>query len=149
QGVDGVAEVASVGGFVKQYQADLDPDKLQSYGVAVRDVADAIRRSNGDVGGGVVEISEYEHFIRGRGYIQSLADLENVPVTVGAGGVPVMLRDVAMVHLGPEPRRGVAELDGHGEVVGGIVVMRQKQNALHVIEGVKRRLAEVQGSFPP
>jgi len=149
QSVDGVAEVASIGGFVKQYQADLDPAKLQSFGVSVRDVADAIRRSNGDVGGGVVEIAEYEHFIRGRGYIRSLEDLENVPVKLGSGGVPVMLRDVATVHLGPEPRRGLAELNGRGEVVGGIVVMRQKQNALRVIEAVKRRLAEVKGAFPP
>jgi Cu(I)/Ag(I) efflux system membrane protein CusA/SilA len=149
QGVDGVAEVASVGGFVKQYQADLDPAKLQSYGVSVRDVADAIRRSNGDVGGGVVEISEHEHFVRGRGYIRGIADVEQTPVKLGSGGVPVMLRDVAAVHLGPEPRRGIAELDGRGEVVGGIVIMRQKQNALRVIDGIKRRLAEVRGSFPP
>jgi len=149
QSVDGVAEVASIGGFVKQYQADLDPAKLQSFGVSVRDVADSIRRSNGDVGGGVVEIAEYEHFIRGRGYIRSLEDLENVPVKLGSGGVPVMLRDVATVHLGPEPRRGLAELNGRGEVVGGIVVMRQKQNALRVIEAVKQRLASVKGAFPP
>jgi Cu(I)/Ag(I) efflux system membrane protein CusA/SilA len=149
QGVDGVAEVASIGGFVKQYQVDLDPAKLQSYGVSIRDVADAIRRSNGDVGGGVVEISEHEHFVRGRGYIGSVADVEQIPVRLGSGGVPVTVRDIATVHLGPEPRRGIAELDGRGEVVGGIVVMRQKQNALRVIEGVKRRLAEVRGSFPP
>ena len=149
QGVDGVAEVASVGGFVKQYQADLDPAKLQSYGVSMRDIADAIRRSNNDVGGGVVEISEHEHFVRGRGYIHSVADVEQIPVKLGSGGVPVMLRDVATVHLGPEPRRGIAELNGRGEVVGGIVIIRQKQNALRVIEGIKRRLAEVRGSFPP
>ncbi len=149
QGVDGVAEVASVGGFVKQYQVDLDPAKLQSYGVSVRDVADAIRRSNSDVGGGVVDISEHEHFVRGRGYIRKIEDIEQVPVKLGTGGVPVTVRDVASVHLGPEPRRGIAELNGRGEVVGGIVIMRQKQNALHVIDGVKRRLAEVRGSFPP
>ncbi len=149
QGVDGVAEVASVGGFVKQYQADLDPVKLQAFGISVRDVADAIRRSNGDVGGGVVEIAEHEHYVRGRGYIRSVSDVEQVPVKLGSGGVPVMLGDIANVHLGPEPRRGIAELDGRGEVVGGIVVMRQKQNALRVIEGIKRRLAEVRGSFPP
>jgi len=149
QGVDGVAEVASVGGFVKQYQADLDPARLQSYGVSVREVADAIRRSNNDVGGGVVEISEHEHFVRGRGYIQGLSDVEEIPVKLGPGGVPVMLRDIATVHLGPEPRRGIAELNGRGEVVGGIVIIRQKQNALHVIDAVKRRLAEVRGAFPP
>src|SRR5262249_41462505 len=149
QGVDGVAEVASVGGFVKQYQADLDPDKLQSYGVAVRDVADAIRRSNGDVGGGVVEIAEHEHFVRGRGYIRNAADVEQIPVKLGSGGVPVTLGEGARVHLGPEPRRGIAELNGRGEVAGGIVIMRQKENALRVIDAVKRRLAEVRGSFPP
>jgi copper/silver efflux system protein len=149
QGVEGVAEVASIGGFVKQYQADLDPAKLQSYGVSVREVADAIRRSNADVGGGVVEIAEHEHVVRGRGYIRNLSDVQNIPVKTGGGGVPVLLGDVAAVHLGPEPRRGVAELDGRGEVVGGIVIMRQKQNALRVIEGVRRRLAEVRGGFPP
>src|SRR5881628_963207 len=149
QGVDGVAEVASVGGFVKQYQVDLDPAKLQSYRVSVRDIADAIRRSNGDVGGGVVEISEHEHFVRARGYIRSVADVEQIPVKLGSGGVPITVRDIAAVHLGPEPRRGIAELDGRGEVVGGIVIMRQKQNALRVIEGIKRRLGEVRGSFPP
>src|SRR5215813_2994842 len=126
QGVDGVAEVASVGGFVKQYQADLDPAKLQSYGVSVHDVADAIRRSNNDVGGGVVEIAEHEHFVRGRGYIRSLADVEQIPVKLGSGGVPVTLGQISTVHLGPEPRRGIAELGGRGEVVGGIVIMRQK-----------------------
>ena len=149
QGVDGVAEVASVGGFVKQYQVDLDPAKLQSYRVSAREIADAIRRSNGDVGGGVVEISEHEHFVRARGYIRSVADVEQIPVKLGPGGVPITVRDIAAVHLGPEPRRGIAELDGRGEVVGGIVIMRQKQNALRVIEGIKRRLGEVRGSFPP
>src|SRR5438034_5147224 len=149
QGVDGVAEVASVGGFVKQYQVDLDPAKLQSYRVSAREIADAIRRSNGDVGGGVVEISEHEHFVRARGYIRSVADVEQIPVKVGPGGVPITVRDIAAVHLGPEPRRGIAELNGRGEVVGGIVIMRQKQNALRVIEGIKRRLAEVRPSFPP
>src|SRR5437867_1305106 len=149
QGVDGVAEVASVGGFVKQYQADLDPARLQSYGVSVRDVAEAIRRSNGDVGGGVVEISEHEHFVRGRGDIKSVADVEQIPVKLGSGGVPITVRDIAAVHLGPGPGLGIAELDGRGEVVGGIGSMRQKQNALRVIEGIKRRLGEVRGSFPP
>jgi Cu(I)/Ag(I) efflux system membrane protein CusA/SilA len=149
QGVEGVAEVASVGGFVKQYQVDLDPGKLQSYRVSVREIADAIRRSNGDVGGGVVEISEHEHFVRARGYIRSVADVEQIPVKLGPGGVAVTVRDIATVHLGPEPRRGIAELDGKGEVVGGIVIMRQKQNALRVIEGIKHRLGEVRGSFPP
>ncbi len=149
QGVDGVAEVASVGGFVRQYQVDLDPERLLAFDVPIAAVAEAIRRSNNDVGGGVLEIAEHEHFVRGRGYIRSVADLETVPVKVSADGVPVTLRDLGEVHLGPEPRRGIAELNGEGEVVGGIVIMRQRQNALHVIDGVKKRLAEVAGSLPP
>ncbi|HEY2923628.1 MAG TPA: CusA/CzcA family heavy metal efflux RND transporter [Candidatus Eisenbacteria bacterium] len=149
QSVDGVSEVASVGGFVKQYQVDLDPDRLESYGVSIDDVATAIRRSNNEVGGSVLEIAEHEHFVRGRGYVRSLSDLESIPVKVGAGGVPIYLRNLGEVHLGPEQRRGIAELNGTGEVVGGIVIMRQKQNALHVIDGVKKRLDEVTRSFPP
>ncbi len=149
QSVDGVAEVASVGGFVKQYQVDLDPDRLESYKVSIEEVADAIRHSNNEVGGSVLEIGEHEHFVRGRGYIRSLSDLESIPVKVGPGGIPVTLRNLGEVHLGPEQRRGIVELNGNGEVVGGIVIMRQKQNALHVIDGVKRRLEEVRRSFPP
>ena len=149
QSVDGVAEVASVGGFVKQYQVDLDPRRLESYRASIQDVAMAIRRSNNDVGGGVLEIAEHEHFVRGRGYVRSIADLEQVVVKTGADGIPVTVGQVGSVHVGPEQRRGIAELNGEGEVVGGIVVMRQKQNALHVVEGVKRRLEEVRGSFPP
>ena len=149
QSVEGVAEVASVGGFVKQYQVDLDPRRLESYGVSIREVATAIRRSNNDVGGSVVEIAEHEHFVRGRGYVRSVADLEQVVAKVGADGVPVTVGQLGVVHLGPEQRRGIAELNGEGEVVGGIVIMRQKQNALRVIDAVKSRLAEVRGSFPP
>ena len=149
QSVDGVSEVASVGGFVKQYQVDLDPDRLESYKVSIGDVANAIRRSNNEVGGSVIEVAEHEHFVRGRGYVRSLGDLESIPVKVSAEGVPVTLRNLGEIHLGPEQRRGIAELNGDGEVVGGIVIMRQKQNALHVIEGVKKRLEEVTRSFPP
>ena len=148
QGVDGVAEVASVGGFVRQYQVDLDPDRLLAYNVPIGAVAEAIRRSNNEVGGGVIEVAEHEHAVRGRGYIHSIADLEAIAVKVSADGTPVMLRDLGQVHLGPEQRRGLAELNGQGEVVGGIVIMRQRQNALKVIEGVKRRLREVQASLP-
>jgi Cu(I)/Ag(I) efflux system membrane protein CusA/SilA len=149
QSVDGVAEVASVGGFVKQYQVDLDPRRLESYGVSIQDVAMAIRRSNNDVGGGTLEIAEHEHFVRGRGYVRTPADLEQVVVKTSADGIPVTVAQIGAVHLGPEQRRGIAELNGQGEVVGGIVVMRQKQNALKVIEGIKRRLEEVRGAFPP
>ena len=149
QGVEGVAEVASVGGFVRQYQVDLDPDRLLAYGVAIGEIAGAIRRSNVDVGGGVVDISEHEHFVRGRGYIRSLADIRSVPVKTGAGGVAVTVGDLGEVHLGPEQRRGIAELNGRGEVVGGIVIMRQGENALRVIDRVKARLAEARRSLPP
>ena len=149
QGVDGVAEVAAVGGFVRQYQVDLDPDRLLAYNVPIGAVAEAIRRSNNEVGGGVIEVVEHEHAVRGRGYIKGIADLESIPVKVSADGTPVTLRDLGEVHLGPEQRRGLAELNGKGEVVGGIVIMRQRQNALKVIEGIKRRLAEVQSSLPP
>jgi len=149
QSVDGVSEVASVGGFVKQYQVDLDPRRLESYGVSIRQVAAAIQSSNTDVGGSVLEIGEHEHFVRGRGYIRSLDDLRGIVVKTGEGGVPVTVAQLGEIYLGPEPRRGIAELNGRGEVVGGIVIMRQNENALHVIEGVKKRLAEVSGSFPP
>jgi Cu(I)/Ag(I) efflux system membrane protein CusA/SilA len=149
QSVDGVAEVASVGGFVRQYQVDLDPRRIESYSVSLSDVANAIRRSNKDVGGNVLEAAEHEYFVRGRGYIHSTGDLEQVVVKVGQDGVPITVGQLGEVHLGPEPRRGIAELNGTGEVVGGIVVMRQKQNALHVIDGVKKRLEEVKGAFPP
>jgi len=149
QSVEGVAEVASVGGFVKQYQVDLDPRLLESYAISIQDVVEAIRRSNRDVGGSVLEIAEHEHFVRGRGYVRATSDLETVPVKLGSDGVPVTIAQLGEVSLGPEQRRGIVELNGQGEAVGGIVIMRQKQNAMRVIEGVKRRLAEVKGSFPP
>src|SRR5690606_8266253 len=112
EGVPGVAEVASIGGFVKQYQVQLDPNKLLAYGLGVREVAAKIRESNADVGGRVIEIAGHEHMIRGRGYINKLADLEQIPLKVEEGGRPVYLRDVAEVTLGPDMRRGVVELNG-------------------------------------
>jgi Cu(I)/Ag(I) efflux system membrane protein CusA/SilA len=148
ESVEGVAEVASVGGFVKQYQVNLDPNKLLAFGIPLGDVIAAIRRSNNDVGGRVIEIAGHEHVIRGRGYISSLDDLRNIPLELGDGGTPVLVGDVATVTLGPDQRRGLAELNGEGEVVGGIVVMRYGENALKVIENVKKRLAEVRGSLP-
>ena len=148
EGVEGVAEVASVGGFVKQYQVNLDPNKLLAFGIPLGDVVRAIRRSNNDVGGRVIEVAGHEQFIRGRGYIRSLDDLETIPLKLGPGGTPVLIRDVATVAIGPDQRRGIAELNGEGEVVGGIVVMRYGENALQVIEDVKKRLDEVQGSLP-
>lgn len=148
ESVPGVAEVASVGGHVKQYQIDIDPNRLLAYNVPVGRVIAAVRQSNADVGGRVIEIAGTEHMIRGRGYVRSVADLEAVPLGATPEGTPILLRDVADVHLGPDMRRGLAELDGMGEVVGGIVVMRYGENALKVIERIKQRLAEVESSLP-
>ena len=148
ESVPGVAEVASVGGFVKEYQVDLDPNKLAAYGISVSDVVDKIRRSNSDVGGKTFEVAATEYYVRGHGYIKSVADLEDIPVKV-VNGTPVYIKDVGTVHLGPDLRRGVAELDGKGEVVGGIVVMRYGENALTVIDGIKKKLAEIKPSLPP
>src|SRR5437763_7471612 len=147
ESVKGVAEVAPVGGFVKQYQVDLDPNKLAALGIPLSDVVAKIRMSNGDVGGKVFEVGTTEYYVRGRGYIKSIADIENIPLKV-ENGVPVYIRNVATVHLGPDIRRGVAELDGKGEVVGGIVVMRYGENALTVIDGIKRKLKEIEPSLP-
>jgi len=146
--VGGVAEVASVGGFVKEYQVLVDPQKLQAYGVTIHDIARAIPRSNLDVGGSVMEIAGHEHVIRGRGYIKTKHDLETVPLKVTARGTPVTIADVGMVELGPEIRRGIAELDGKGEVVGGVVIMRYGENALDVIDGVKARIDELRPTLP-
>ncbi|ALP53738.1 cation transporter [Candidatus Tenderia electrophaga] len=148
ESVEGVAEVASVGGFVKEYQIHIDPNKLAAYGIPLKKVAEAVRRSNDDVGGRVLEIAGHEQFIRGRGYIQDKRDLEKIAIGLGKNGIPVLLRDVAVVSLGPAMRRGLAELDGEGEAVGGTVVMRYGEDALGVIERVKQRLAEAQAALP-
>ncbi len=146
--VEGVAEVASVGGFVRQYQVNLDPNKLAAYRVPVKTVVDAIRMSNNDVGGRSVELSGAEYMVRGRGYIRSVKDLEMI--TVGADrGTPILVRDIASVALGPDMRRGIAELDGKGEVVGGIVVMRHGENALNTIDRVKQKVKEITPALPP
>ena len=146
--VKGVAEVASIGGAVKQYQISLDPAKLLALKVPLHDVAMAVQRSNEDVGGSVIEVAGHEHVIRGRGYVHKTADLESVPLKTTPGGVPVRVRDVGEVSIGQDIRRGVAELDGEGEVVGGIVIMRYGENALDVIDGVKARLAEIEKTLP-
>jgi len=147
ESVKGVAEVAPVGGFVKQYQIDLDPNALSAYGIPLAEVVSAIKMSNGDVGGKIFEVATTEYYVRGRGYIKSLADLENVVLKV-KDGTPVYVKNVGTVHLGGDLRRGVAELDGRGETVGGIVVMRYGENALNVIDGIKRKLEEIQSSLP-
>jgi copper/silver efflux system protein len=147
--VPGVAEVASIGGFVKQYQVNLDPNKLAAYDMGVKQVVDAIKMSNNDVEGRLLEFAGREYMVRGRGYLTSTADIENVSLGAGPRGTPIRVRDVAQVRLGPDIRRGVAELDGKGEAVGGIVVMRFGENALRVIDGVKAKLQDVQSALPP
>jgi Cu(I)/Ag(I) efflux system membrane protein CusA/SilA len=146
ESVKGVSEVASVGGFVKEYQIDLDPDKLAAYKVPLSAVVEAVKKSNSDVGGKIFEVASTEYFVRGRGYIKSVADLENIPLKV-ENGTPIYVKNVGTVHLGSDLRRGVAELDGRGETVGGIVVMRYGENALNVIAGIKKKLAEIQSSL--
>src|SRR6266850_2372624 len=146
--VPGVAEVASLGGFVKQYQVNVDPNKLAAYNIAIKDVVSAIKASNNDVEGRLLEFSGREYMVRGRGYLKSLDDIENVSLGVDPRGTPIRVGDVANVRLGPDIRRGVAELDGKGEVVGGIIVMRFGENALRVIDDVKAKLKEVQQSMP-
>ena len=143
----GVSEIASVGGFVKQYQVDLDPNKLSAYGIPISEVVDKIRRSNGDVGGKVFEVGSTEYYVRGRGYIKNIADIENVPLK-SQDGTPVLVKNIGTVHLGPDLRRGAVELNGEGEAVGGIVVMRYGENALAVIDGIKKKLAEIKSSLP-
>jgi len=147
--VPGVAEVASIGGFVKQYQVNLDPNKLAAFDMGAKQVIDAIKMSNNDVEGRLLEFAGREYMVRGRGYLTSVGDIENVSLGANKRGTPIRVRDVAQVRLGPDIRRGVAELDGKGEAVGGIVVMRFGENALRVIDGVKAKLQEVQHSLPP
>ena len=147
QSVPGVAEVASVGGFTREYQVDLDPARLQSFNVSLMQVTEAVRRSNNDVGGRVLEISGTEHFIRGRGYVKNAADLEKV-VLGSENGTPILLRDVARVRIGPGQRRGLADLNGEGQTVGAVVIMRHGENALDVIDAVKVRLGEIGPTLP-
>ena len=147
--VKGVAEVASVGGYQKQFQVTVDPTKLRAHGVTLQDVISAIRDSNDDVGGRVVEMSGREYYVRGRGYVQQLRDVEGIAIRAsGPSGTPVLVRDVGSVRFGPDIRRGLLEWNGEGEAVGGVVVMRQGENALEVVRRVKERLAELAPSFP-
>jgi copper/silver efflux system protein len=149
ESVPGVAQVASVGGYVKQYQVTIDPNLLQSYNIPITKVVEAIRRSNRDVEGRVLEFSGIEYTVRGRGYIKSVKDLEVVPVGTDGAGTPILLKNIARIQLGPEIRRGLAELDGKGEVAGGIVVVRFGENVLNVIERVKEKLKrDVEPSLP-
>ena len=146
--VEGVAEVASVGGFVKQYQVDVDPNKLLALNIPLSKIKRAIQRSNRDVGGKLVEMSETEYMVRGLGYIKNVEDLQNIPLGVDDTGTPILIRDVANVHLGPELRRGLTELDGEGEVAGGVVIMRFGENALATIERVKEKIESLKAGLP-
>ncbi len=146
--VPGVAEVATVGGFEPQYQVTLDPARLRTYGVSLSEVADAVRRANTDVGGRVIEMSEREYFVRGRGYVGSADDLERAVIRVGEGGAPLLVRDVGSVRMGGEIRRGAADWNGEGEVVSGIVVMRFGENALEVVRRVRARIDELAVGLP-
>jgi Cu(I)/Ag(I) efflux system membrane protein CusA/SilA len=146
--VPGVSEVASIGGYVKQYQVVVDPNKLRAYNIPIQKIRMAIQRSNADVGGRLVEMGETEFMVRGLGYIKSIDDLYSVPLKVDDRGVPILLRNVATVKIGPELRRGIAEYNGDGEVVGGIIVMRFGENALQVIDNVKKRLDELKTGLP-
>jgi len=148
QTVPGVSEVVTVGGMVKQYQVVLDPDSLRAYGLPLSKVRQAIQRGNQETGGSVIEMSEAEYMVRATGYIDDLDDLRHIPLGVNEQGTPILLKDVAQVRLGPQLRRGVAELDGQGEVVGGIVVMRFGENALSTINGAKKKLKELSRSLP-
>ena len=147
QSVPGVAEVASVGGFVRQYQITVDPNKLAGYGIALAQLSEAVRKSNNEVGGRLIEWSGAEYMVRAHGYVRNKSDLEQI-VLKAKDGTPVRLGDVASVQLGPEMRRGIAELDGRGEVAGAVVVMRQGENAMKVISAVKERLAQIATSLP-
>ncbi|MBF0487758.1 MAG: efflux RND transporter permease subunit [Nitrospirae bacterium] len=149
ESVPGVSEVASVGGFVKQYQINIDPNRLVSYGIPITKVIEAVKKSNRDVEGRVLEFSGTEYMVRGRGYIKTVADIEDIPVGTNGGGTPIYIKDIAHVALGPEIRRGLADLDGRGEVAGGIVVVRFGENVLDVIDRVKEKIKnDIEPSLP-
>jgi Cu(I)/Ag(I) efflux system membrane protein CusA/SilA len=145
---DGVAEVASIGGFQRQYQVIVDPRKLQAYGIRLSRVSEAVRDSNRDVGGRTIEMSETEYMVRGRGYLRGTGDIEKIVLRADASGTPIMLKDVARVEIGPDERRGIADLDGTGEVVGGIALKRDGADALSTIRSVKDRIAELLPGLP-
>jgi len=147
--VANVSEVASIGGMVKQYQIQLDPDKMRAYGISHARIIDAVQKANQETGGSVLELGEAEYMVRASGYLQSLDDFRKIPLTTSEAGVPVRLGDVARIQIGPEMRRGIAELNGEGEVAGGVIVMRSGKNALETIDAVKAKLAVLKSSLPP
>ena len=149
ESVSSVSQVASIGGFVKQYQITVDPNRLAAYNIPITKVMEAVRKSNSDVEGRVLEFSGVEYMVRGRGYINTVKDIESIAVGIGGPSTPIFLKDVARVQLGPDIRRGLAELDGKGEVAGGIVVVRFGQNVLNVIDRVKEKIKnDIEPSLP-
>ncbi len=146
--VPGVAEVAPVGGFGRQYQVNVDPNRLQAYGIPISRVVEAVRGGNAETGGRLIEFGGTEYMVRGRGYAKSLQDFENIVLSASETGTPIRIRDVGRVTTGPDLRRGVTDLDGEGEVVSGIIVMRQGQNALEVIDRVKAKIREIEPGLP-
>lgn len=148
QTVAGVSEVASIGGYIKQYQVEVDPDALAAYKISLSTLRRAIQRSNQDVGGKLIEMAETEYMVRGLGYIKSIDDLKNIPLAVDGNGTPILIKDVANVQVGPELRRGIAELNGEGEVAGGVVIMRYGENALATIQRIREKLEELSAGLP-
>lgn len=148
QKVTGVAEVATAGGMVKQYQITLNANQLRAYNLTLGQVKEAIQKSNRETGGSAIEIAEAEYMVRAKGYLKSITDIEQIPIALGKNGIPVLLKDIAIVQIGPQMRRGITELNGEGEVVGGIIVMRYGQNAMQVIAAVKEKLNQLQASLP-
>ena len=146
--VPGVSEVASLGGFGRQYQVNVDPNRLRNYGLSIQRVVEAVRGGNVETGGRLIEFGGTEYMVRGRGYAKSIADFESIVVSASESGTPIRIRDIGNVTVGPDLRRGVADLDGTGEVVSGIVVMRQGENAVDVIDRVKERIREIEPGLP-
>ncbi|MDY0220478.1 MAG: efflux RND transporter permease subunit [Desulfobacterium sp.] len=146
--VPGVSEVASIGGFVKQYQVEVDPNRLASYNISIQKIKQAIKRSNADVGGKVIEMGETEFMVRGLGYIKSVEEIEQIAVSFDEKGTPILLKDIADIGIGPELRRGIMEWNGQGECVGGVVIMRYGENALEVIQRVKEKLKDLEKGLP-
>ncbi len=148
QKIPGVAEVAPIGGMVRQYQISLDPNRLRAFNLTLQQVQETVQKGNQEVGGSSLEMGEAEYFVRSEGYLKSIKNIEQLPISLNKNGVPILLKDVATVQLGPQIRRGIAELNGQGEVVGGIIVMRYGQNAMDTIKSVKKRLNEIKSSLP-
>src|SRR6266446_6686386 len=147
--VPGVADVAPLGGYVRQYQVNVDPNRLQAYGLPIGKVVEAVRDGNSDVGGRLIEFGGTEYMVRGRGYARSVRDIEDIVLTAGESGTPIRIKDIGQVALGPDLRRGLSDLDGTGEAVSGIVIMRHGENALEVIGRVKAKMREIEPGLPP